>query len=116
MGEVKEFDLERWACVDLDAYFFERPHLLKPPELTRNLRPKIVYFKSDVEKLIKELEAKGRENERLRQCCKDFEFVLEGSRALKQSDEMLNKREDALMRALDYDNPKKALQAKEGEG
>lgn len=44
-----------------------------------------------------------KEIERLKQCCKDFEFVLEGSRAVKQSDEMLEKREDALMRALDWE-------------
>lgn len=43
-----------------------------------------------------------KEIERLKQCCKDFEFVLEGSKAVKQSDEMLEKREDALMRALNW--------------
>ena len=50
-----------------------------------------------------QVEELNKEIERLKQCCKDFEFVLEGSRAVKQSDEMLEKREDALMRALDWE-------------
>lgn len=50
-----------------------------------------------------QVEELSKEIERLKQCCKDFEFVLEGSRPVKQSDEMLEKREDALMRALDWE-------------
>ena len=60
----------------------------------------------DILPLIENLKS---EIKRLRDCCKDFKFVLEGSRAVMQSEEMLNKRESALMRALDWDNSKKAL-------
>ena len=36
---------------DLDQWFFEHPEVIKPPELCRNKIPKIVYFKSEVDKL-----------------------------------------------------------------
>lgn len=62
----------------------------------------------DIVPLIENLESVIK---RLRDCCKDFEFVLEGSRAVKQSEEMLDKRESALMRALDWDNAKSTLAA-----
>ena len=61
---------------------------------------------ADILPLIENLESVIK---RLRDCCKDFEFVLEGSRAVKQSEEMLDKRESALMRALDWDNSKKSI-------
>lgn len=59
---------------------------------------KFVKF-SDVEHLVAEIK-------RLQQCCKDFQFVLEGSRAIKQSEQMLDKRDTALMRALGWDDSK----------
>lgn len=59
--------------------------------------------RQDIPDLLKYIEELTKEIERLKQCCKDFEFVLEGSKAVKQSDEMLEKREDALMRALDWE-------------
>lgn len=55
------------------------------------------------EKLTQDLSSAKELIGKLKKCCKDFEFILEGSRAVKQSDEMLEKREEAFMRALGYE-------------
>lgn len=60
-------------------------------------------FKENVASHIAGAESRQAEIDHLKQCCKDFDFVLEGSRANPWQDEiMLDRRERALMRALDW--------------
>jgi hypothetical protein len=45
----------RLTQFNLDRWFFNNPNAIKPPELCRNQKDKIVYFKSEVDEVIKQI-------------------------------------------------------------
>lgn len=72
---LKPYDLDKWE-VDLEKYFFDvAGEQIKPPELSKTFRPKIVYFKSQADLALAASQAKAQELETSVTAWKDRDLV-----------------------------------------